>query len=298
MLFGGILLLLLTGLCWVGIAVVVNDAAEHRRDLDRIQFCTSGILSLLAAVVLIFRPPSGGRWQDWILISLPVFVAGAMNFLMISLMKQGMRMGKPAAVWGIVQSALICPFLMGIWFFGVAATFSRVLGIVLIVIGILLFSRSKPQKKAAGKNWLIPTCGAFAASGLAQCFANLPSYWTSLSMSSFLRALLVQGGTMAAFGVFAACRQNKRKPASGSPPIWRSVFFLTAVQAFSLFFCFYHGLDLTARAGAGAIGYPVAQGSCIVFFAIYERIRFPGKFPFSAYAALLVQAAGLAAISL
>ena len=142
MLISGICLLLLTGLCWVGIAIVVNDAAEHNRDLDRIQFCTSGLLAVIALLILAFQIPSAENYRNLILISIPVFFAGIANFAMLSLMKRGMRSGSPGAVWGIVQSALICPFLMGILCFGVSPTVTRISGILLIVAGIILFSRS------------------------------------------------------------------------------------------------------------------------------------------------------------
>ena len=297
MLIAGICLLLLTGLCWVGIAIVVNDAAEHNRDLDRIQFCTSGSLAVIALLALAFRLPSAEHLRNLILISIPVFFAGIANFAMLSLMKQGMRTGSPGSVWGIVQSALICPFLMGILFFGVIPTMTRIVGILLIVAGIVLFSRSKPRRQDCGKFWLLPTCGSFLFSGIAQCFANLPSYWSSFTMSPILRALLVQSGTVSAF-VAVFLFRGKKKSQSDFRSIIKPVIFLTAVQALSLFFLFYRGLDLAARAGAGSIGYPIAQGSCIVFFIIYEMLRNRKKCAASVWLALILQCSGLLAISL
>ena len=297
MLISGICLLLLTGLCWVGIAIVVNDAAEHNRDLDRIQFCTSGLLAVIALLVLVFQIPPAENYRNVILISIPVFGAGIANFVMLSLMKRGMRSGSPGAVWGIVQSALICPFLMGILFFGVIPTMPRLIGILLIVAGIILFSRSKPRRQSCGKFWLLPTCGSFLFSGIAQCLANLPSYLTSFTMSPILRALLVQSGTVSAFVAVFLFRRKKKAP-SDFRSIIKPVLFLTAVQTLSLFFLFYRGLDLTARAGAGSIGYPIAQGSCIVFFIIYEMLRYRKKHTVSVWLALILQCSGLLAISL
>ena len=297
MLIFGIALLLLTGLCWVGIAIVVDDAAEHNLDLDGIQFCTSCLLAAIALLVLAFHAPPAEDLRERIVIFLPVFAAGILNFAMLSLMKQGMRSGSPGAVWGIVQSALICPFLMGIALFGVIPTVTRLCGILLIVAGIVLFSRSKPRRQDCGTLWLLPTCGAFLLSGMAQCHANLPSNWTSFSMSPVLRALLVQGGTVSAFAAVFPFRRKKRSR-SDLRSIVKPVLCLTAAQALSLFFFFYRGLDLTARAGAGSIGYPIAQGSCIVFFVIYEMLRYRKKCAVSVRIALLLQCSGLLAISL
>ena len=116
-------------------------------------------------------------------------------------------------------------------------------------------------------------------------------------MSSVLRAFLVQGGTVIAFAAVFTFQRKKRHQ-TDFRSIWKPVLLLTLVQVFALFFLFYRGLDLTARSGAGSIGYPIAQGSCIVFFMIYEIVRYRKKYPVSAWIALIFQCAGLLAISL
>lgn len=298
MLILGILFLLLTGLCWVGIAAVVRDSASRNLDIGRIQFYTSGLLVLIAAAVLLLKPlPEAGSLMNRVWLLIPLFFAGIINYIMLYLMKIGMRTGNPGAVWGIVQSAFVCPFTMGIVFFGVALTAPRVIGILLIVAGIALFSRDRSQRKSSGKNWLIPTCGAFLIGGLCQCFSNIPSYMTDIVVPPPVRILLVQGGTVSAFSAAFLFRKDKESK-NRFQMIFKPVLALTAVQLLSLFFCFYRGLDLTARAGAGSIGYPLAQGSCIIFFMFYEKLRYRKKHPLTSWIALFVQCAGLFAISL
>ena len=109
--------------------------------------------------------------------------------------------------------------------------------------------------------------------------------------------MLVQGGTVSAFAAVFPFRRKKRSR-SDLRSIVKPVLCLTAAQALSLFFFFYRGLDLTARAGAGSIGYPIAQGSCIVFFMIYEKWRTRKQYSASIWTALALQCAGLLAISL
>ena len=265
----GVVLLILTGVCWVGIAVVVEKAARERLDLDFIQFASSALIALAAGGAILFHSPPGGAWGMRVLICGAVFLAGSCNFLMLSLMRRAMRQGSEGAVWGLVQSAMIAPFLMGMVLFGVEPTPMRLTGIVLVLIGILLFSRKRRETGRAGSyRWLVPAFAAFAASGLAQCFANLPSYWRECTMSSEWRACLVQLGTMAAFGMALPFRRKKLRPEG----TWSAVLLLAAVQILALFFFFYRGLNRVAEQGCGSIGYPVAQGCSIVGFLVFEMI--------------------------
>ncbi len=262
----GIILLLLTGLCWVGIGVVVNHAARQQLDMDLIQSAAAAII-LFAAIGMMFlrnsfRPPIGGMW----LCYGTLLAAGAGNFLMLSWMRYAMAVGNSGAVWGIVQSAMICPFVMGMVFFGVAPTWNRLAGLGLVLAGILFLSRATPTRAESRRGWLLFAFGAFAASGTAQCLANLPSYWMHLEMSSELRAGLVQAGTIALFLVSTPFRRCK----TGRRNCLKPILLLSAIQILSLFFLFYRGLNIVADHGCGSIGYPVAQGSCIAFFLLYN----------------------------
>ena len=193
-----------------------------------------------------------------------VFAAGCCNYRMLNLMRSSMKHGNG----GTVQSAMSCPFIMGMVWFGVAPTPYRLLGIALALCGILLFScrKGKHGDSASGR-WLIPTFAAFAASGMAQSFANLPSYWGEIGMSSELRACLVQFGTISLFALTVPFERRKLRPKG----CWKAILLLSVVQILSLFFFFYRGLNIVAEQGGGSIGYPIAQGSCIAFFLLYNR---------------------------
>lgn len=262
----GVVLLILTGFCWIGIAAVVEKAAREHLDLDFIQFASSALIALAAGGAMLFRPPLTGPWKQQVLICGFVFLAGCFNFLMLKLMRCAMRHGNCGAVWGIAQSAMICPFIMGMLLFQVKPTITRLLGIMLVLTGILLFSRRRSEQRRGGSfRWLLPAFGAFAASGVAQCFANLPSYWRECAMSSEWRACLVQLGTIAAFGTELPFRRERVRTEGTR----NAVFLLAAVQILTLFFFFYRGLNLVAEHGCGSIGYPVAQGCSIVGFLLF-----------------------------
>ena len=286
----GIVLLLLTGLCWVGIAAVVSDAARNRLDINAVQLSASLVIAAAAGAAMLCRTPSPVPAE----MAAAVFVAGAGNFLMLNWMRRAMVTGNSGAVWGIVQSASICPFAMGMLFFGVRPTWPRLLGMALILLGIALFARTRPGRHGRGPRlWLWPTLGAFAASGLAQCFANLPSYWSGVRMAPELRACLVQLGTVGMFALTVPF-QHRRPRFRGTG---RAVALLSAVQILSLFFFFYRGLDLVAAHGGGSIGYPVAQGACIGFFLLYNRFVLKEKSGPLTLGALTATLAGIFALT-
>lgn len=290
----GLVLLILTGFCWVGIAAVVSRAAREHLDINFIQLAASAIIIAAAVFAMFFRTPLSGTFSQKMIISAGVFAAGTGNYLMLKLMRRAMVLGSCGAVWGITQSALICPFLMGVALFGVEPTVFRISGVLLILLGIFLFSRTKPKRGGKSRKWLLPALGAFASSGLAQCFANLPSYWTETRMTSELRACLVQSGTVALFLMTVPFERKKIRTAG----TWKPILLFSSVQIVSLFFLFYRGLNLVAEHGCGAIGYPVAQGSCIAGVLLYSRfiLKEPGSL--NSVLAFLSVCGGIGAISL
>lgn len=290
-----LILLLATGLCWVGVASTVSHAAEKNLDLGHIQFASALLIALVAGCLCIFQANTNWLSPETWLIAFPVILAGSMNFIMLSWMKKGMRIGHAGAVWGITQSSMLCPFVMGVLFFNVQPTATRLIGIALILIGIALFSRTKPAgNNASGYRWLLPTLGAFAASGAAQCMANLPSYFQAVPLSSTARCFVIQLGTAGAFGVYRGITGKRAVTQRTLKPI----LLLSAMQVLSLCFFFYNGLNLAAAAGAGSIGYPVAQGSCIFFFMLYETLFLHRKTPLSAWFAALLLCSGIILVAL
>ena len=134
----------------------VSQAARERLDMDFIQSAAAAII-LGAAIGMMFlrnsfRVPVGGMWACYGAL----LAAGAGNFLMLSWMRHAMAIGNNGAVWGIVQSAMICPFVMGMVFFGVAPEWNRLSGLGLVLAGIFLLSRATPAGTVSGRRWLLP----------------------------------------------------------------------------------------------------------------------------------------------
>lgn len=78
----GIALLLLTGLCWVGIAVTVSMAAERRLDMGYIMFAAGLIIS---AVTVPLHPLFAGHDRqsgpaDWAVLLVLLAGAGSVGY--------------------------------------------------------------------------------------------------------------------------------------------------------------------------------------------------------------------------
>lgn len=113
-------------------------------------------------------------------------------------------------------------------------------------------------------------------------------------MLSTRRALLVQLGVLASFGVNAGLTRSRWRARGTLLPL----VTLGCVNIVSLFFLFYRGLNILASLGCGSIGYPVAMGSCIAGFLIYSRAILREKAGFAAAAAFLAVLSGILVISL
>ena len=100
-------------------------------------------------------------------------------------------------------------------------------------------------------------------------------------MPSTRRALLVQLGVLASFGVNAGLTRSRWRARGTLLPL----VTLGCVNIVSLFFLFYRGL-------------PVAMGSCIAGFLIYSRAILREKAGFAAAAAFLAVLSGILVISL
>ena len=86
--------------------------------------------------------------------------------------------------------------------FGVPFTWVRMVAFAAAVISIILFGVAQGGK-SSGK-WLLPTFGAFLATGISQCLVNMPSY---LEGSEGVSSIWSTCGLCAGF-VFGALSRN------------------------------------------------------------------------------------------
>ena len=289
----GILFLVLTGLCWVVLGVVISNTARKGLDFRSIQGIAA-FLMMICALPMIFL---GGGIGNWKLLAISVGVAGFLNYFGMNLLKHAMVLGPNGLSWGIGQSALILPFLMGTIFFAVPCSLLRVAGMTAILSGIGVFSSMGNDGVGITRRWLKIIFSAFMVCGLTQCAANFPSYFgggeTTLAAQSFKMFVFE-------FGTFLACLSDSvwQRQKLQSQGAWKNIVVYSIGTVVSQVFLFYRGLDLVANAGAGAIGYPMILSICIVGFSAYSTLILREKLTLRMGIALVLNLTGIIFLAL
>ena len=307
----GIIALLLVGASWCMVGVIFGDAPKRGLQTALIQFsgaCCSLLIGLFIAFFILTEPTTCSR-QEMFYTCGTIFLASIFNYLGLQAMTAGMKCGPHGAVWGIMQSALIFPYLVGLIFFLQPLTLPNILGMLLVMSALVFFAMAKNQKAQPGmkicSKWRFYAFLALGIIAIQQNLATAPSaYFESPKLvSPVVRSLSGAAGTL-----FAACiwtlvmeirrRGSAKEMFSGLKNPWLYLYVL-GMQPFNLFFAYallYPGLDAMGRAGVGSICYPLLVGSCIVSFSLYSILVLKEKASKVQIAALVLCMIGLAGL--
>ncbi len=322
---------MIVGASWCLVGIVLGRAPKDGLDTGIIQLLGAFVSITASAVIAFCFLPPGGCPPGVILCTCGIyFAAGAFNYFGLQAMAEGMKYGPNGSVWGIMQSAMVFPFLAGILFFGVMLTVPRAMGILFLLAAIPLFSMARnsgkqlPEKKngkekkkgGEGKeqtgnfrcSWRFWAFLSLALIAIQQNLATAPSYNPEArEVSPILRAASSAAGTLLGFflqTLFQRIRGEesfpvflgKIKESIFRPRLW---VYVLSMQFFSLIFAYtllYPGLDAMGKAGAGAVSYPLMVGSCIVSFTLYSSLVLKEKLSWTQMAALVFCLGGLAGL--
>lgn len=303
----GVPALLTVGASWSLVGVVLGRAPRDGLDTGFVQLC-GGIGSLaFGSLLLWILAPSAPGGLAVVLPTCAVYLcAGAVNFCGLQAMSAGMKRGPHGIVWSIMQSALVFPFLVGVIGFGEKFTLPRGTGLVLLLAALALFGMARDNGGPAGaksggewRRWAFLALGLMA---IQQTLGTLPSYFAAArEVSSVARTLSAGTGTVLAAIVTLGWRRSRGGAAPvnaaaqlRNPRLW---LYAGTLQFFGLLFAYtllYPGLDAMARAGAGAVSYPMLVGSCMVAFLLYARWGLGERLTKFQFAGLTLALAGLA----
>ncbi len=277
----GILCLVIVGTTWALVGFIMGHAPKRGIDTGVIQlfgalvpFTVSAILFATGMVPVFSTSLKTGLITGGIYA-----MGGLLNYFLLQMMARAMQQGPNGIVWAIIQSGLIFPFTMGVVFFGVPLTFTRLFGLVALLCSLALFALSKDNAKVSSRNWLLLSFMAFLVCGIQQMVNNLPSYIPEMrdGVSNYFRTFSTACGVMTAFGLlnfvihksagFGARFQSTVK----HPLFWKYVLIKQGFGLVSSYFLMYRGMDMLSKAGIGSASYPLLVGSCIVSFAVYAR---------------------------
>jgi len=298
-LFVGILLMFLVGLCWTGSGVIVSTNA--RRNVNTALMIGVNTIAI-CAVCMVILGRQGKLPLDFSgyfgLTHLFMFTCGFFNLLAFVIIEKAMKLGNNGIVWSFIQSALIWPFAMGILIFGVEPRWTRLLGVAVVLVGVLMMGFTKSSREdgvPSSRRWLWGTILGFLVAGWTQCLGNVPSYWEQASqMSSVEKTLTMQLGNL------VGCIALK----------WRSVFsksawngllvpviVYTAFNILNQFFFYFNGLQKLTDIGAGSIAYPIGMGVCISGVFLYSACVLREKTSALGFCALAACLSGIIIIS-
>jgi|GEM_PF-5040853 len=290
---GGLLLLLATGVLWAGLAVVMAESSRRKLDTRMLLLESAVFVLLTGGWWCLFQGPLTGSGKQLTIQLLAMIGAGVLNYLMLQCVNRAMRTGNGGVIWGITQSSLVLPFLMGIFFFHERSNGLRLSGVFLVLLALFFFSLTRNGKGTVTteKGWLFFALLAFVLSGAAQCAASLPSYWQLSGMTAMRRMALMQFGMILAAGCCGRYSPGRSEQISSVATGIAAVVFggcnLVALC------CFYNGLNGLADAGYAAIGYPMGQGISIVVFCLIGRIVYQERMTPVGILALTVMLTGL-----
>jgi len=269
-----ILLIVLAGLSFAGIAALYSLAA--RRRFAFASFAALGCalaVGVLAVIRVNWSAVAAGQVPRAPLLLTVFTLVGVINVASFLTMHRAMRAGHHGVIWTVSQSALVAPFAFNVLVCGEPATLSRLLALGCILAGIAAFGQARredPPAAAPGTpepvHWFMLALLCFGLLGAAQVLVTVPAHWPGWTDTARLRAavLLVAG----ALGNAAAAPLRHERPRRRIVP-WA---FLLAAIIVAGHIALFEGLDRMGKLASVSIAYPVAVGTSIVAFGLYSRL--------------------------
>lgn len=312
----GIPALVFTGLTWSFIGIIMSTAPKKGVSTSAYQFIASFFTIVLSTIVLLSTGAlAKATPQANLLVLSCCCLSGFLNYFPLELMSRAMQKGPNGIIWSVVQSGLIFPFTMGIFFFGVTLNPYNQAGILMLVISLMIFGFAKNNENKGDKSWLYLTFTAFVICGLQQSVNNIPAYFEETrEVTSVLKAMMNAAGICLAAichslvrTLLDACGTKNNK--ENAPSLLKLLndaihnrttwIFVGIGQIFNIisgYILMYNGMDALAKAGIGNVSYPLLVGSCIIGFFVFSLIKLNEKLRFIHVLAVILCLGGIACI--
>ncbi|MBO5724238.1 MAG: hypothetical protein J6S58_05355 [Lentisphaeria bacterium] len=256
----GILTAMGTGLCWSCIGIVLSCCASRNLPLIPYSFLQAVLTGTAALFMVDFQKFD---LHDFLILMLFVFTAGFLNSVGQKTVHRAMEQGNHAPAWAISQSALIIPFLTGIFLFQNRGSTGQWIGTVLIVSGILV-PVLKEIKHISG--YFVYALAAFLIFGAVQTLYGIPSQLSNFKDVAGFRSLAAACGGAAGWFLSAMCSKSSLR---FNRKILLIACEMVLVQLVSLRL-FFISLDTLSAASCGNIAFPLMTGANISGFAVYS----------------------------
>ena len=295
----GIIAMIAVGGSWCLIGFVMGNAPKKGIEPSLIQFlgflfaaiCSTGIMLGTKSIPTC-------SWNTIFFTCTLIGLGGFLNFFMLQIMSCAMQRGPNGIIWSIIQSALVFPFIVGMLFFNVQFSFTRLIGIICLLASLALFAFTK-NNQSTNNNWRILAFLCLFIAAVQQNLTSIPSYYQEAkAVNSITRALASACGGLLAAIFYNIIKMNKDfwvKLGSNlkNKTLWR---YVIALQFFNLIFAytlFYPGMNAMADAGIGGMSYPMMVGSCIISFSLTALLILKEKFSLIQIGAIIICISGL-----
>ena len=275
---GGMILasaaLLTVGLNWTITGVVMGEAPKKNIHAAAVMLTSSGASTILTLIMLLFTGLGKASTQSLLISGAFLWGAGALNGLMLNLMSNAMQKGPNGIIWATVQSAMIFPFLMGVFFFDVEPRVIRFVGLFSIIVSLVLSGLARENNQVRG-NWKLLTLVAFLLTGGIQCLVNGVSYFKEAELiSPIYRTMMTSAGvtTMAAYRLWRFRKTVSLMENLKNKRLWYYLIALTGIGLICAILLQYPAMDKLAQLGAGSLSYPLMVSACVVGFAVYSIV--------------------------
>lgn len=268
-------------------------AAVARRGLPFMAFLGTGAaLAVFPTLLLVVDwkalpdASRSGELSGWIVLGALANVTGH------HAISRAMQGGNAPVAWAISQAGQAVPFVVAAAYWSDPTHPLAWAGLAAVLGGVVALARGRSASSAVpSTSWPAWAIAALACYGINGSLMAVPSRWPGWSDTAHLRLPLT-------LGVFAVCGLLATR--AWSAALLRRLLPFALPYAAVLtgcFLCLYLALDRLTAAGAAAVAWPVACGSGITLFSLWEGLamrRPPTRSAVAGIALLIIGIAGLA----
>jgi len=278
MLFG-VIAMIVAGLSWITSGYIMSNAPRANIDIRAqmvIMFCTAFLLMSGIGFACFGLPENT---PDNRIVFYSILVAGLFNTLQFVFVTAAMQRGPNGIIWAIAQSGVVIPFLTGIFFFESKAGMVQWIGFSCIILALVVNGLAKNNQNTAYGKWKLLALLSFLVTGLSQTLQNIPSYlkgsdgvpaawrtccfYLSLALGPVIVATMTGSRKKLMKNISDSVRKRK---------VWLYTMLIICTSFIADWAFLYPGMDSLAKAGYGAIAYPLMVGTAIVGFEVYSMV--------------------------
>ncbi len=275
--FRGIVYVSIVGVGWTIYGMVMGWAPKRKVNVSIMLFYSAlAAIGVCVIAGLLTGLPKDVPALPHSITFVSLYLCGILNFFQLFLMSKAMTRGPNCIIWSLIQSAFVFPFVFGVVCFNSRCVVWNVIGVLLIIGALVLYSIGK-SNNVIGK-WKMLAFIAMMVTGCTQILANLPSYFPEAEgVSGIWRTAYFSIGLGSGTIIQTLIERGKKLPSVlkesfFSMDMWICIVLLQSTEIITSAFLLYPGMNRLAAAGVGAIAYPITVASSIVSFDLYSLV--------------------------